>query len=258
MLRLLKLQLSMYSRWLAAIGRTDRLFILSTLGRRIMPEYRFKWPELDWWKNESFNRILRAFDEMDGYNHDRRWMIDQLMRLVDRIPGDTAECGAYKGLGSYIICNRNCQSATQGRIHHVFDSFSGLSQPNSKDGSYWKSGNLSVDERIFRNNLKDFESSMRVYRGWIPTRFQEIADRTFCFVHIDVDLYEPTRDSMAFFYDRMSPGGLILCDDYGFTTCPGATTAVDEFLKDKPEKMISLASGSGFLLRGLRTADALR
>jgi O-methyltransferase len=255
--RLLKLLLSTYSRWLAAVGRTDRLFVMSTLGRRIMPEYRFKWPELDWWNDESFNRILRDFDELDGYNHDRRWMIDQLMRLVDVVPGDTAECGAYKGLGSYIICNRNRHSSMQGRIHHVFDSFSGLSQPSaSRDGGYWKTGDLSVDEQAFRNNLKDFESSIRVYRGWIPTRFHEIADRTFSFVHVDVDLYQPTRDSIAFFYDRMSPGGIILCDDYGFGTCPGATAAVDAFLKDKPEKMISLPSGSGFLIRGLRTADA--
>lgn len=257
MFRLLKLLLSAYSRWLTAVGRTDRLFVMSTLGRQIMPEYRFKWHQIDWWHNESFNRILRAFDELDGYNHDRRWMLDQLMRLVDRLPGDTAECGAYKGLGSYIICNRNRQSATPGRIHHVFDSFSGLSQPSeSKDGSHWKKGDLVIDEQTFRNNLKDFESSIRVYQGWIPTRFQEIADRTFCFVHIDVDLYEPTRDSIAFFYDRMSPGGIILCDDYGFGTCPGATAAVDTFLKDKPEKMISLASGSGFLIRGLGTAAA--
>lgn len=256
MFRLLKLLSSMYSRWLGVAGKPNRLFVMSTLGRQIMPEYRFRWHQIDWWNNESFNRILRDFDEMDGYNHDRRWMIDQLMRLVDVIPGDTAECGAWKGLGSYIICNRNRYSATQDRIHHVFDSFSGLSQPNSRDGSYWSRGDLSIGEQVFRNNLKDFESSIRVYQGWIPTRFQEITDRTFCFVHIDVDLYEPTRDSIAFFYERMSPGGIILCDDYGFATCPGATAAVDEFLKDKPEKMISLASGSGFLIRGVSTADA--
>ena|SRR5579862_3694902 len=259
MFRLLNLLLSMYSRWLNSAGPKKRLFVMSTFGRRIMPEYRFKWPELDWWNKASFNRVLNAFDEMDGYNHDRRWMIDQLMRLVDTISGDTAECGAYRGLGSYIICCRNSQSATPGRLHHVFDSFSGLSQPDdSKDGSYWQAGDLSVDEQSFRDNLKDFESSIRVYKGWIPARFSEVADRTFSFVHIDVDLYEPTRDSIAFFYERMSPGGIILCDDYGFSTCPGATLAVDAFLEDKPEKMIALASGSGFLIRGLRTAAAGR
>jgi len=38
-------------------------------------------------------------------------------------------------------------------------------------------------------------------------------DKTFLFVHVDVDLYEPTRDSIAFFYPRMNLGAVSLCDD---------------------------------------------
>jgi hypothetical protein len=52
----------------------------------------------------------------------------------------------------------------------------------------------------------------------------------------------------------MSPGGIILCDDYGFTSCPGATKSIDEFLNDKPEKMISLADGGGFMIKGVQTS----
>jgi hypothetical protein len=257
MFRLLKLLLSIYSRWLKAIGRTDRLFVMSTLAKRIMPEYRFKWPELDWWANSSFTTILTSFDELEGFNTDRRWTLDQLMRLVDRVPGDTAECGAYKGLSSYIICRRNQQSPLPKRVHHVFDSFAGLSQPNDRaDGRYWHAGDLSVDEQVFRDNMKPFAESIEIHTGWIPTRFSEIADKSFCFVHIDVDLHDPTRDSIAFFYERMATGGIIVCDDYGFGTCPGATKAVDDFLADKPEKMISLCSGGGFMIRGAHTSKA--
>jgi hypothetical protein len=68
---------------------------------------------------------------------------------------------------------------------------------------------------------------VEVYKGWIPERFAVVAGRSFCFAHIDVDLYRPTLDSMAFFYPRMAPGGIILLDDYGFSTCPGVTEAVD-------------------------------
>jgi hypothetical protein len=52
----------------------------------------------------------------------------------------------------------------------------------------------------------------------------------------------------------VEPGGIIVCDDYWFTTCPGATKAVDEFLADKPEKMLPLAQGGGFLIKGQATA----
>jgi O-methyltransferase len=85
--------------------------------------------------------------------------------------------------------------------------------------------------------------------GWIPTRFHDAGDRRFAFVHIDVDLEQPTRDSIEFFYPRLNPGGILLCDDYGFAACPGATRAIDEFLAHKPEKIVALASGGGFIVK---------
>ena len=75
------------------------------------------------------------------------------------------------------------------------------------------------------------------------------------FVHIDVDLYEPTRDSIEFFYPRLAPGAVVLCDDFGMPTCPGATKAIEEFLRDKPEKMLFLPDSGGFFIKGVATAD---
>ena len=75
------------------------------------------------------------------------------------------------------------------------------------------------------------------------------------FVHIDVDLYQPTRDSLEFFYPRMNDGGIIIVDDFACSVCPGATRAVEEALSDKPEQMISLSDGGGFLIKGRTTAQ---
>ena len=71
----------------------------------------------------------------------------------------------------------------------------------------------------------------------------------FCFVHLDVDLYQPTLDSLTFFYEKMIQGGIILCDDYGFTTCPGAKKAMDSFFSDTHEEVVSLPTGQGFVVR---------
>ena len=48
-----------------------------------------------------------------------------------------------------------------------------------------------------------------------------------------------------------------LCDDYGGTTCPEATEVIDGFLAGKPEKMISLDAGGGFLIKGVPAAPAI-
>jgi hypothetical protein len=63
-----------------------------------------------------------------------------------------------------------------------------------------------------------------------------------------------TIESMRFFYDRMGEHGIIVCDDYGSTLCPGATRAVHEFFEDKPERMLALPSFGGFIIKGVRTS----
>jgi O-methyltransferase len=230
-----------------------RFYALVKLGRWLMPEYRFHWPQIDWWRNHNFNDYLQRFGELRALNSDRRWMVYQLMRLIADVPGDTAECGVFQGAGSYLIARSAGIHPQHARTHFVFDSFQGLSAPALPDGSYWQTGDLACGLDRVKANLQTV-NNVSWHQGWIPERFPDVAGRKFSFVHIDVDLYEPTRDSIQFFYPRMSTGGIIVCDDYGFTTCPGAIKAVDEFLADKPEKMISLPSGGGFLVKDCKTA----
>lgn len=234
------------------ISEEFRFKLLVKLGSLIYKQYPFKWAQLDWLQDTSFNKYLAKFEEEHSLNKERRWMVRQLLRLIDGVPGDTAECGVFEGAGSYLICQANAASSNFKRSHHIFDSFEGLSAPDATDGAYWQQGDMSRGEDIVRQNLAEFDAC-EFHKGWIPDRFIDVAERRFAFVHVDVDLYQPTFDSLQFFYTRMNPGGIILCDDYGFTTCPGATKAVNEQLADKPESMIALPGGGGFLIKGTST-----
>ena len=62
--------------------------------------------------------------------------------------------------------------------------------------------------------------------GWIPVSFAGLPERRYRFVHVDVDLYQPTLDAFAYFFPRLEAGGLIVTDDYNW---PGGRKAVDEF-----------------------------
>lgn len=234
-----------------------RLRLLRLAGKVLVPSYRFKWPQLDWWKNEEFTHYLDRFGELGVLNTDRKWMVHQLLRLVAHLQGDTAECGVFRGATSYLICCANQDSRAGDKTHHLFDSFEGLSQPSQKDGAHWSKGDLKCGIEHVREALSDF-GNLSFHPGWIPDRFQDVEDRKFSFVHIDVDLAEPTRESLAFFYPRMETRGIIVCDDYGQSTSPGATQAVDSFLADKPEKMLMLPDGGGFLIAKEATANPAR
>lgn len=226
-----------------------RMILLNRITGKLMPGYRMTWHQLEWFHDAEFNEALDRFDGPGSLNGHRRWNLGQLNRLTAGVKGDTAECGVLRGASSWEICRANKMIAP-GRIHHLFDSFEGLSEPDAVDGDYWKKGDLSVSEADVLRSLDKFRGNIVSHRGWIPDRFEDVAETRFSFVHVDVDLYQPTFDSIAFFYDLLEPGGILVCDDYGFSSCPGATRAVDEFLADKPESMINLASGGGFFIRG--------
>jgi O-methyltransferase len=207
----------------------------------LIPDYRLTWCQLDWWRDPDFNAYLDRFGERGGFNTHRRWTLAQLLKLAKDVPGDTAECGVFLGASSWLI------ASGLKRRHHMFDSFEGISEPGANDGDYWTLGTFAVQEQQVADNLKPFP--VKLHKGWIPDRFGEVSNREFAFVHIDVDLYQPTRDSIEFFYPRLSKGAVMLCDDFGFSSCPGATKAMDEFLADKPETIIALDAGSGFFIK---------
>ncbi|HET7873620.1 MAG TPA: TylF/MycF/NovP-related O-methyltransferase [Terriglobales bacterium] len=229
-----------------------RLKLLQAVGRLIMPGYKFQYPQMCWWEDQKFESYLAAFNEQGEFNAGRRFTLYQLARLIAAVPGDTAECGVYEGFSSFLIC---LATSNGQRTHFAFDSFEGLSRPGEADGSHWKAGDLSTPMERAMRNLSRFPN-VSWQKGWIPERFAEAESRDFALVHIDVDLYGPTRDSLEFFYPRLNPGGIILCDDYACTTCPGATKAFDEYLIDKMEKMIQLPCGGGFLIKGTQTGAA--
>jgi hypothetical protein len=137
---------------------------------------------------------------------------------------------------------------------HLFDSFEGISAPGPDDQAVggpdknWKKGMLAVEENTVRDNLDGFRL-VEIHRGWIPERFSDVGGSRFCLVHIDLDLHRPTHDSLEFFYPRLNPGGVIVCDDYGSGYCPGARKACDDFVRDKPESVLHLPTGQGLIIK---------
>jgi O-methyltransferase len=232
--------------WRAYIRRDEeaRYQLAEKLAGLIDPGYKFSEFGRVYLKDYQF---LRTYEDLVGktnyHSLDRKYALAELLKLTEQVPGDTAECGVFEGASSYFICSR---IAGSGKKHHVFDSFEGLSEPDQHDGHYWKRGTLAASEERVRANLKAFDFVL-YYKGWIPQQFSDVATEDFSFVHLDVDLYQPTLDSLRFFYDRVRPRGIILCDDYGFITCPGARQAMDTFFLSKREKIVCLPTGQGFV-----------
>ena len=170
-------------------------------------------------RRDRFLRLIREFEHTLG------------------LEGLVAECGCFRGLSSYLLCSRLRlrDGAFEGTGYRIFDSFAGLSEPRAEDAlrgadaaaphrDNMQAGRFAAALEDVRRALAPFPG-IAYFPGWIPAAFPRDEAR-YRFVHVDVDLYQPTRDSLEYFWPRLVPGARMVCDDYNW---PGGKRAVDEF-----------------------------
>ena len=141
--------------------------------------------------------------------------------------GSVAELGVYRGDFARLLSYQ-----FPGRELFLFDTFSGFDPRDA-----------SVDERQGDSRfLHDFTRTSsdkvvqalhgperaRVRQGWFPDSALGLEHEAFCFVSLDVDLYEPTRAGLAWFFPRLTPGGYIFVHDFANEHYSGVRRAVTE------------------------------
>jgi O-methyltransferase len=82
--------------------------------------------------------------------------------------------------------------------------------------------------------------NVRLEPGFFQQSLVRCNAETFSFVHLDCDIYESYALCLEFFYPRLSPGAIVLFDEYNDASWPGANRAVDEFFAGRPEKPQSI------------------
>lgn len=191
-------------------------------------------------------------DKRSLLNYDRLYVLYQAIGNVRHLAGDTsiAEIGVYRGGGSYFIAAVAQQLFGKPVEIHSIDTFEGHpDEIAAEDDSHWpgKFGDTSFEE--VQKYLSVFPNVI-VYKGRFEDRCAELKNEKFCFVHVDVDIYAPTRAGLEFFAERLLLGGVMVVDDYGFTTCEGSKQAVDEFAaKQRNYLKFHLETGQCLLIR---------
>ncbi|MBF7068297.1 TylF/MycF/NovP-related O-methyltransferase [Campylobacter volucris] len=147
------------------------------------------------------------------------------------IIGSCAELGVYKGDFARYINN-----VFKSEKFYLLDTFEGF---NEKDCKIDINNNLSFSNASFFSDTSlEYVKSRMPYpkqchfiKGRFPETSNQIPDNEkFCFVHIDVDLYQPIIDGCEFFYPKLVKGGILMIHDYFQPYFyKGPKKAVDEF-----------------------------
>lgn len=177
-----------------------------------------------------------------GMTDQEAYILYNLAKNTAKVPGAMVEVGVFEG-GTALLATE----VKAGRELYLFDTFSGLPHVDEIDKEFFHEGQFVASYESVCSFFKD-DSKVTVAKGIFPQETGNVlADKKFSFVHLDVDTFQGTKDSLEFIYLRVNSGGAILVHDYG--TAPGVRKAVSDFLIDKPEIVIEPSYSQAVIIK---------
>ncbi|MGF1493829.1 MAG: TylF/MycF/NovP-related O-methyltransferase [Microcoleaceae cyanobacterium] len=192
-------------------------------------------------QDEEFQPILKAIRPHTMLSEARLYSLFSLVKMIcqQNIPGNIVECGVARG-GSTALMAWTIQRYTrQPRWLYAFDSFEGMPKPGELDkhngvaaeSTGWGTGTCSASEQQVRQVCEQLQvtHTVKTVKGYFQETLPRMRDQVgmISLLHLDGDWYESTRTILNTLYDRISDGGMIQVDDYGFWE--GCRQALHEF-----------------------------
>jgi hypothetical protein len=170
--------------------------------------------------------------------------------LVDnRIPGDIAECGVWRGGSMMIVARALLAAGDTGRALYLYDTFEGMSEPTDDDAHRGESARDQLDrtpegtgvwcyaglEDVKRNLLSTGypEENIHFVKGKVEDTIPGTIPGPLALLRLDTDWYESTRHELRHLYPLLGEDSILIIDDYGYWE--GARKAVDEYFRDFPK-----------------------
>jgi len=202
-------------------------------------------------ENESLWIKVRSQYNIYDENSDQRviWTRSYADYVKEhRLKGDVAECGVCMGDFSYYI-----NKYFPDRKLYLFDTFSGFADNDiqaERELSEFEFINGKFNNHIVFSNASEhivrermlYKDKCIIKKGYFPKTAYDVEGQ-FCFVNLDMDLYQPMLAGLEFFYDKMCDGGVILLHDYFSYELPGVRHAVEVFERKLNRKLCKVTIG---------------
>lgn len=161
------------------------------------------------------------------------------------VPGDIVECGVFRGVGAMYWAKLLAIYAPGSRKRVIgFDTFSEFAnsmldyEREAAEGFTSEASFVGIDpsEIVSKASAAGLDGRLELIVGDVAetalTYAQDNKGFRVSLLHLDLDTYSGTKAVLEALYDRVTPGGIIVCDEYGSPEW-GESDAIDEFLKDR-------------------------
>lgn len=171
-----------------------------------------------------------------------------------RVEGDFVECGVGRGLLSRTLTSY-LDFDKLDRTLYLVDTYEGLPEEailDAEKGRKWvdkmKSvyvGNLSRVEETFKDM-----PNVKIVQGRVPEILSTLDIKKVAYLSIDMNNVTPEIAAAEYFWDKISPFGVIVLDDFAYgEEYSLQTKAFLDFAKRKNSKILTLPTGQGMILK---------
>lgn len=182
---------------------------------------------------------------------ERCWALYQAVRYVSQasISGDFVECGVWRGGSSMLSALTLMDLNERARNIYLYDTFEGMPEPTEKDvdihgvpySKLWEQERkiLSVSlEEVKRNMLSTGypEGKISLVKGMVEETLPQSAPDAISVLRLDTDFHDSTYHELVHLYPRLSPGGVLIIDDYGHFQ--GARSATDQYFAETNQHIL--------------------
>jgi O-methyltransferase len=213
----------------------------------------------------GFQEALKQADSSTGQNQYRSpqgitWRYHTLIwaaRNCIRLPGDFMECGVYRGDMTWMITEL-VDLRRANKKFYIYDTFGGFAPQYSSVDDF--PGASQYFEEIDKEyKATDIEGYVRkrfqpkdyviVTKGVVPDILEVIAPEQISFLHLDMNSPRAEMATLEALLDRITPGGLVVFDDYGWKHFEGHKAITDKFLTDRGQVILELPTGQGLVIK---------
>lgn len=173
-----------------------------------------------------------------------------LVRETSHLRGDILEVGVWRG-GTGCLMAKQAQRLNPTAQVFLCDTFKGVVKAGDRDSVY--KGGEHADTSI--DTVRQLQTSMglsniELLEGIFPEATgEQIQNNQFSLCHIDVDVFESAKHVTEWVWPRLVRGGIIIYDDYGFPTCEGVTSLVNERLQGPEAITIHNLNGHAVVIK---------
>ena len=203
-----------------------------------------------WQSDPEFHRVHRAIRHntlVDVWRCHELWSLIGELRAV---PGDILEVGVWRGGTGALLAARASGLGLESTVY-LCDTWTGVVKTGAVDTYYRDGKHGDTSREIVEQLITEMElHNVELLEGIFPEDTGDrIADHEFRLCHCDVDVYQSAKDVLEWVWPRLSPGGVVVFDDYGFPACPGVTKLVDEQRMRDDRLVLHNLNGHGLLVK---------